>query len=717
VEPSDYVPLPDACTALFDKIEEARWHSLEEVDIAISDALVAASLLDVSPGERERTTAVLLLLRCMNTLRRVSRLEQREQLIVDDARDRLGGDPIVESLLWIIDNAFNTSFEVAEEHLTRGDAAASLGAFWLSDQLYENAMRAATSVNKLDVAKEWLATLQTKSSSDRLQKLLPLPVYYQRMATESTDPAFQQEMNDSAEAAKDIPRLRGMLYVARAYLAGHLGEEDLRNTMMARMVAEAEAYGSNGWLLTTLNNAANLARGYGDQLGAIRYGQQARTLARENDLKRDWAIIDHALTWSYDGVGLPEIAVTIGREGLDLSIELGMTGMTFNLYLILGKVLSRLDQIDDALEMFDRAADISDQVQGVEVPRAAVLTFRGHALTRCDRAEEALPHLMEALDICQQRIRKFETPSGDFVLQMANVQWALARAHHLLDEFDKALPYYETLRSREQMFVNSDEGVDIHRHLAECYTAIGDDTRALASYQRYIEAHQAFSSGEQQQRIVRQEVERSVEAERARAERERKLLHAILPSTIADRRLNGERRIADTLNDVVVMFIDVAGFTPKAEQLSAHQLIRYLESIFEPIEEIVTKHGGEKIKTIGDAFMAACGATSNTDRRAERMVRAALEIADLHGTDIRIGINSGQVVAGVLGEGRFTFDLWGDAVNTAARMEEYSEPGRVHVTEAIARQVDGITDLHVESRGIIDVKGKGLMQTYWVTHA
>ena len=449
MEHSNYVPLPDACTELFDKVEEARWYSLEEVDIAISDGLATASRLDLSPEDHERITAILLLLRCMNTFRRVSRLEQREQLIVDDARHRFGGDLIVESLLWMIDNGFNTSFEVAEEHLKRADAVASIGAYWLSDQLYENAMRAATTTNKLDVAREWIERLQTRPISDRLQLLLPLPVYYQRMSTESTDPAFQQEVKDSEEAVKDIPRLRGMLFVAQAFLAGHLGEIELRNTLMTRMVAEAEAYGSNGWLLNTLNNATNLARGHGDQLGSIRFGQQARALARELDLKREWAIIDHSLTWSYDEVGLPEIAVTIGREGLDLSIEIGMTGLTFNLYLILGKVLSRLDQIEDALEMFDRAAEMSDQVQDVEVPRAMVLTFRGHALTRCNRAEEALPGLMEALDICQHRLKEFETPTGDILLQMTNVQWALARAHHLLNEHDRALPYYEMLRSRE----------------------------------------------------------------------------------------------------------------------------------------------------------------------------------------------------------------------------------------------------------------------------
>ena len=253
--------------------------------------------------------------------------------------------------------------------------------------------------------------------------------------------------------------------------------------------------------------------------------------------------------------------------------------------------------------------------------------------------------------------------------------------------------------------------------MAECYTAIGDEARALASYQRYIEAHQNFKSADQQQRIVRQEVERSVEAERIRAERERQLLHAVLPSSIADRRLSGERRIADTIEDVVILFVDIAGFTPKAEQLSAHQLIKYLEGIFEPIESIIESHGGEKIKTIGDAFMAACGATTDVDRRAERMVRAALEIADRHGDNIRIGINSGQVVAGVLGEGRFTFDLWGDAVNTASRMEQFGEPGKIHVTEAIVQAIKNCDDLVVTPREPLDIKGKGLMQTYWVSRA
>ena len=111
--------------------------------------------------------------------------------------------------------------------------------------------------------------------------------------------------------------------------------------------------------------------------------------------------------------------------------------------------------------------------------------------------------------------------------------------------------------------------------------------------------------------------------------------------------------------------------------------------------------------------MAACGATTDVDNRAERMVRAALEIAELHGDNIRIGVHVGQVVAGVLGEGRFTFDLWGDAVNVAARLEEYSEAGRVHISKELAAAVENCKGIRVTSRGEIDIKGKGLMETFW----
>jgi len=709
--------LPDTVTAILDRIEEARWWNLEDVDIAISDGLATIPTLGLEQALQERATAILLLARCLNSLRRISRLDQREVLIVEDARERFASDPIVSILLWVIDNSRTFSRDTAQEYIDHGHTAAALGAFWLSDQLYEGGFRAMAQGNNLEAIRAVQQELLSRPLGAHLKLLMPIVISNERLGVDDNDPSFVEDIQSLTEAVEEIPRLRTMMYVARAFLAGTIGETDQSAALIEAMTGEAEAYGSSSWLITTLMNANSLSRNRGDLLTAIRYGQKARTLAREMDLRRSWAQVDHSLAWSYDEVGLPEISVTVGHEGLNLALENGQTELAFDLYLILGKSYSRLNQIEDAIEIFDKAFDLADQVRDQILRRIEVLTFKGHALTRANRAEEALPGLTEALDVCQQHLAKLSEPDLTWSLQLANVRWALARTHHLLKEFDKAIPHYEGLRSREQQFVNSDEGVDIHRHIAECYTAIGDEARALRSYQQYIEAHQEFRSAEQQQRIVRQEVERSVEAERLRAERERQLLHAILPSAIADRRLNGERRIADTIEDVVVVFIDVAGFTPKAERLTAHQLIRYLEGVFDPIESIITKHGGEKIKTIGDAFMAACGATADTDRRAERMVRAALEIAELHGSDIRIGINSGQVVAGVLGEGRFTFDLWGDAVNTAARMEEFGEPGLVHVTEAIARQIDGITDLRVESRGTIDVKGKGLMQTYWVKRA
>jgi class 3 adenylate cyclase len=211
--------------------------------------------------------------------------------------------------------------------------------------------------------------------------------------------------------------------------------------------------------------------------------------------------------------------------------------------------------------------------------------------------------------------------------------------------------------------------------------------------------------------------QRVVDDERAKSDR---LLLNILPASIAERLKAEEQEIVDAFDDVSVLFADLCGFTAFSSQHSAAKVLSALNTIFGHIDEIVTRHGLEKIKTIGDAYMLAGGLTQTADgdhlatvvAAGEEIIAAvaAFQRREGLGLDIRVGIDVGPVVAGVIGKVKFAYDLWGDTVNIASRMESAGVPGRVHVSQRVYERLCGT--LAFEHREPLAIKGKGLMQTY-----
>jgi class 3 adenylate cyclase len=214
--------------------------------------------------------------------------------------------------------------------------------------------------------------------------------------------------------------------------------------------------------------------------------------------------------------------------------------------------------------------------------------------------------------------------------------------------------------------------------------------------------------------------EQTEEIQRKNEENERLLLN-ILPGPIADRLNQGEETIADNFPEVTLLFADIVGFTALSSSLSPYDLVTMLNHLFTAFDDSAHRLGIEKIKTIGDCYMAVAGLTVELDDPAVAMVEMALEMHRAidqfnaqHGTSfqIRIGINCGPVVAGVIGKSKFIYDLWGDTVNLASRMESHGVAGQVHVSEAVYKRVKG--RFRVEPRGDIVIKGKGPMPTYLI---
>jgi len=288
--------------------------------------------------------------------------------------------------------------------------------------------------------------------------------------------------------------------------------------------------------------------------------------------------------------------------------------------------------------------------------------------------------------------------------------------------------------------------VEAHKQLRDLALKRND----LASYVEHNDAFtriaEEINGKETATRLAMQEAQRVIDLERREHEKHLAVLHATLPKHIADRVARGET-VSDHFDRAAVLFTDIAGFTTHSSALPSHEVTALLEQMYKTFDEICRKHGVTKVKTIGDSYL--CFAHSETgDRKAEsnaeeRVAAVALAMqnaefywptatanSNSNRLHFRIGIHSGPVTAGVIGTARLQYDIWGDTVNVASRMESTGEPGRIQVSESFARalclvpsasnrsnQAPGTRHQALRKRGAVEVKGKGLMTTYWLEGA
>lgn len=211
----------------------------------------------------------------------------------------------------------------------------------------------------------------------------------------------------------------------------------------------------------------------------------------------------------------------------------------------------------------------------------------------------------------------------------------------------------------------------------------------------------------------------SLEEERQRSEH---LLLNVLPATIAERLMGGEEDIAESFSEVSVLFSDIVGFTEMSARVGAKQVVDMLNEVFGLLDQLAIKHGVEKIKTIGDCYMVAAGVPDRSPTHTQQIAAFSLEMqatvkdyAARTGRDIRMrtGIHTGTVVAGIVGTTKFTYDLWGDVVNIASRMESSGEPGCIQVSDAVRIRLQD--DFTFDARGDVEIKGKGPIHTWYLT--
>jgi class 3 adenylate cyclase len=230
--------------------------------------------------------------------------------------------------------------------------------------------------------------------------------------------------------------------------------------------------------------------------------------------------------------------------------------------------------------------------------------------------------------------------------------------------------------------------------------------------QRFIE--------EQNTLLENRVIERTQELQ-MQTEKTEKLMLNILPQSIAERLKDGDKEVSDKYQNTTILFSDLVGFTKMSSEKTPEELVFLLNDLFKRFDIRALSLGLEKIKTIGDAYMVVGGLPTVDDTHAIRVTKMALgmyeDLAEFnaqHGVrfDMRIGINSGPVVAGVIGHSKFSYDLWGNAVNTASRMESTSVPGKIQVSPSTFEQIKDHFD--VQEHQLVECKGLGQIMTYFV---
>jgi len=471
-------------------------------------------------------------------------------------------------------------------------------------------------------------------------------------------------------------------------------------------------------------------RGYGNTELAIQYITEGYNQLRSTDSSLHFTVASGSqLADLYMEAGNYDCSLAICKEILPLTQTPANKKKMFDARLLntTGNVYAKMGNNELAIEYLHHALEQSEELNQLPVT-ARVLTDIGGYYQSQKNYDLAIQYNERSLAMREKL--NLRIPMLTNILNIANI-------HALQNHTDEAIRVLHTGVALAEELKAKARMLQLLKKLSGLYEEKGDLVSSLAYYKRYHTILEEQNSELQEQKI--KNIKLVVEAEQAmkqneiikaqkeEIEREKKrsdaLLLNILPEEVAEELKNNDSAEARYFSNVTVLFTDFIDFTTTAERLTPKQLVNELHACFKAFDDIMGKYDIEKIKTVGDAYLAVCGLPVEAPNHAENVVRAAIEIRDFMKVrkgllkdmtfDIRIGINSGSVVAGIVGVKKFAYDIWGDTVNTAARMEQNSEAGKINISETTHELVKDIFDFAY--RGEIHAKGKGMLRMYYVT--
>ena len=533
--------------------------------------------------------------------------------------------------------------------------------------------------------------------------------------------------------------------------------------------------GDDAGIATTLNNIGVIYKYQGDFSRALNYYRQSLEISKKVEHKLGMANCLNNIGNIYFNELDYSNSLKYHQESLEIAKEIDDQLKIANSLGNIGNVFHNQEKYDQALRYYSEFLEISENI-GDRKGMTNVLNNIGSNYGKQLKHTQSLDYFFQSL-----KVRK---EMGD-QLGIAKSLCSIGETYVILKDFKKGLEYcldgYQTAKSIGAIETQRDGC----RCVYDSYKAIGNQKEALVYHETLVLLEDSLQAKETIKSLQRMEFQKQMLADSiATAEKERlvqeahqeevrkknqtrnvlaggglivlilagglygrvryirkskavlqtekdrseNLLLNILPADIAAELKEKGRADARDFEMVSILFTDFKGFTAASEKLSAQDLVSEINTCFEAFDGIMGKYGIEKIKTIGDAYMAAGGLPVPTDDSVKNTVLAALEMQEFirdrkakldaegkPGFEMRVGVHTGPVVAGIVGVKKFQYDIWGDTVNTASRMESSGEVGKVNISEATYELLKDDAQFSFESRGKIEAKGKGEMEMFFVS--
>ncbi|MES2765297.1 MAG: adenylate/guanylate cyclase domain-containing protein [Bacteroidota bacterium] len=467
----------------------------------------------------------------------------------------------------------------------------------------------------------------------------------------------------------------------------------------------------------------------GDYSKALDYELRSLIIHERNGTKEGIAVSLGNIGLIYENIGDNEKALEYGLRSAEIEEKMGNKDGEAASLCNIGNVYKATGDNAKALEYYMKALLINE-VTGNKQYEAICLMNTGSVYSTMGDYEKALEYLMKALakyDVINDKYNKVLTllHVGYLYLQKDFSENNPAKA---IEFFKTALAIAEEINAQHRVF-------EAHSNLADAYAQLGDMAKAYEHFKKFHETEKAIFNEEANKKYQQLEYQKDISLMQQEQKLTNNLLNKIFPSSVVDRLRNGESPLADYYENTTVLFLDLVEFTSLSSKIPARHLLFLLNSIFSACDAVIAAHSMEKIKTIGDAYMAASGVPEQKEDHLEQAARASLSLMkvlkelvvkipqeiegdrewmnDVKEIQVRIGLHCGEVVGGVVGETKYAYDLWGDTVNIAARMEETGEPGKIHVSENIFTVLKDRFEF--EERDEREIKGKGMMKTYFLT--
>lgn len=488
-----------------------------------------------------------------------------------------------------------------------------------------------------------------------------------------------------------------------------------------------EELGNKEGMAMSLNNIGNIYNAQNNIDSALVYYERALAIDRELGVKQGIAIELINLGNLYKKKGNTSKARQFLTEALEISDELGDLDSKASAILSLGSMHQKRGEYAQAMERFEEALEVYEKMGAIRGVSNAQITI-GSLLNEVNDHQGAKAFCQSGLDIALEL--------NDLNLESASC-YCLYYAHKALGDNTKALRYHEQMLAARDA-LNERESAEKLMQIQMQFDF--DKKEAIAKAEQ--DKKDALAKKElERQKLVRNSFIGGFvvvllfagvflsQRNRIGKEKERSegLLLNILPAETAKELKEKGHAEAQLIDQVTVLFTDFKGFTAMSEKLSPKALVKDLHACFSLFDRVCEKYGIEKIKTIGDAYMAAGGLPTPNHTHAEDVVKAALEMAQIVEAgkskkiasgepffEIRIGVHTGPVVAGIVGIKKFQYDIWGDTVNTASRMESSGEVGRVNMSDTTYQLLRDQPAFRFTSRGKVKAKGKGEIEMYFV---